>query len=205
MINDNKHSTEYDIILTNTKFNEIATRESVYKQHTGLWEELIDDGFNTAEIKTTHISTLRQNGNFFIEHSMRIHGYPNFLPSGISVTTSEFIILSIQNEDETLFPIILTIKTSWLRDKIVNGLREGWVYDITTEPLKTTKDVNKGYVINIAVLLKELLELNTKVQHKFWSDKIESDISSREDQKKSEGLQRMNEIQKKRRDTIPKI
>lgn len=197
MINDDKHSTEYDIILTNNKFNEIATRESVYKQHTGLWEELIDDGFNTAEIKTTHISTLRQNGNFFIEHSMRIHGYPNFLPSGISVTTSEFIILSIQNEDETLFPIILTIKTSWLRDKIVNGLREGWVSDITTQPLKTTKDVNKGYVINIAVLLKELLELNTSESHRNWSNEIETNIQRREQNKKTESLKAISEKQKK--------
>lgn len=197
MLNPNKKSTEWDITLENKTFNDLMNRKPLYDAST-LIEQEINDKIKTAEVKTTDISTLKLNGNFFIETAMRYKGQKNFYPSGIKVTKSDTYILTILKEDGTLFPISLIVNTDWLKDKIADGLRTGLITEVFTGPLKTTQDVNMGYLINITDMLRDILILNTATKHTFLNEQIGNEIRESNEKSKIEALQRITEIRKKK-------
>ena len=155
MKNKDKTSTEYDITIENKKLNDLLnTREDVYDIFTE-YEYETSDRLKNCEVKVQTEPSVRKGGNFFIEHSMKKPLWETFRPSGISTTKADTFALPVLTKNGSLHPILIVVPTQWLKDKIEQGKNEGWVGDVTTYPLKATKDVNKGYVINILKLLEE--------------------------------------------------
>jgi hypothetical protein len=141
-----------DLLPTNKKI-----RQKLFNEGEQRELELDENIFSNPylEVKTLSWAQVSSTGNLFIEFEALYPERKDFIPSGIQTTKSPYWVFNFKDDNGTLNDVVLTFSIKHLLNTIKMGLKEGWVIEHTTDILPTG-DINKGYLVPVMMLLREM-------------------------------------------------
>lgn len=135
---ENEKNSKYDITLSNI-FKKGIMNEILFK-------DFVEDETIKIEVKSDYRAT--ETGNIYIEYSQNLFG--NWVDSGINVTSSNYWIHSIYENDEKLFDIVLPTEFLKKRIEILERLQ---LLKIIEKPQTSPNEyATKGYLIPLQFL-----------------------------------------------------
>ena len=141
-----------DIIVENQ-----TLRLALFEEYGGGEQVLDEDGFSNplTELKTHSWAQVQETGNFFIECEALFPKRNEFEPSGIYTTKAKYWVFNFKDDNGFKNDVVLMVKTTTLIDVIQRGLERGLV-TLSPSQLLPTGDINKGYIVPIMLVLREL-------------------------------------------------